>query len=292
MTDRATDDEKKRLEYTLRERIKELSCLYEIAKLIERHGDSIDDILQGVVELIPVSWQYPEITSARIIFEGREFRSPDFSESEWIQTADIAIKSIIIGRIEVYYLIKKPDLDEGPFLREERALINAISERLGKACERIRTSRQLRKDQQALENKNIALHELISRVQEDKQEFGRQVATKIDRLIMPLVHEIENHLDDDKRTYITLLKEALNELSMPYNDTYAKAVASLSPNEIQICTMIKNGLRSKEIARLRNISPATVARHRERIRRKLKIANREINLASYLQSIMSRQPQS
>ena len=64
---------------------------------------------------------------------------------------------------------------------------------------------------------------------------------------------------------------------------------SLTPSEIKICNMIRNGLRTKEIAELRKVSIATVNRHREHIRRKLGITNNDVNLATYLQSSMWRQ---
>ncbi len=66
------EDERKKIEHALRERVKELRCLYGIAKLVERHEPNLDATLQGAVELLPPSWQYPEVTCARIIFEEKE----------------------------------------------------------------------------------------------------------------------------------------------------------------------------------------------------------------------------
>ena len=61
--------------HSLGERIKELNCLYSISKLRERTDFSLEDILQAIVDLIPPAWQYPEITCARIIFNGYEFKT-------------------------------------------------------------------------------------------------------------------------------------------------------------------------------------------------------------------------
>lgn len=121
--------------HDLRERVKELNCLYGISALRERLGISLEKILQGTANLIPSSWQYPDITCARILFEDREFKTQNFKETRWKQNSVILVSGERIGSIEVYYLEKKPHSNEGPFLKEERMLINAIAERLGTIIE-------------------------------------------------------------------------------------------------------------------------------------------------------------
>lgn len=121
----------------LQERIKELNCLYGISKIVENSGGSLDYIIQKTVDLIPISWQYPEITSARIVIDDKVFEMDDFQESVWKQAACVNAYDKEIGVIEVYYLAEMPELAEGPFLKEERDLINAIAERLGHIYERI-----------------------------------------------------------------------------------------------------------------------------------------------------------
>jgi DNA-binding CsgD family transcriptional regulator len=63
----------------------------------------------------------------------------------------------------------------------------------------------------------------------------------------------------------------------------------MTPTEIAICNMIRNGMRTKEIAEMRAVSEATINRHREKIRRKLRITNKDVNLATFLQSSMWEQ---
>jgi PAS domain S-box-containing protein len=121
--------------HDLRERVKELNCLYGISALRERLGISLEEIFQGTADLIPPSWQYPDITCARIVFEDRDFKTQNFKETRWKQNSDILVSGECIGSLEVYYLEKKPQSDEGPFLEEERRLINAIAERLGTIIE-------------------------------------------------------------------------------------------------------------------------------------------------------------
>jgi len=135
--------ESKRLEKTLNERGKELNCLYGISSLTEKPDISLEEIVQGTVDLIPPSWQYPDITCARIIIEGKEYTTENFRETEWVQTADVTIHGRRAGTVEVYYLEERPQSDEVPFLKEERNLLYEIAERLGKITERKRAEEEL-----------------------------------------------------------------------------------------------------------------------------------------------------
>ncbi|GAI56476.1 unnamed protein product, partial [marine sediment metagenome] len=129
--------ERKKMEKTLEkerhdlgERVKELDCLYGISRLVEKENISLEEIIEGAVNLIPSSWQYPEITAARIVLDDQSFQSKNFRESAYKQTQEIVINGKKAGVVEVVYLEERPESDEGPFLKEERNLINAIAERL------------------------------------------------------------------------------------------------------------------------------------------------------------------
>nr|KXH69850.1 MAG: hypothetical protein AM324_01875 [Candidatus Thorarchaeota archaeon SMTZ1-83] len=116
-----------RAQAALRERIKELTCLYGIAKLAEREGISLEETLQGIVELLPPAWQYPDIASARIVLDGKSYSTRGFRNGQYRQTADIVLDSSVWGVVTVVYAQKRPELDEGPFLTEERSLIDAVA---------------------------------------------------------------------------------------------------------------------------------------------------------------------
>jgi len=121
--------------HNLGERMKELRCLYETMNSIRKRS-TLEEIFQDVLELIPQSWQYPEITRGKIRFDGKEYVSEPFEESEWKQSSDILVKNEVHGIIEVFYLEEKPEHDEGPFLKEERNLIDGITRNLGEYLER------------------------------------------------------------------------------------------------------------------------------------------------------------
>jgi len=140
----------RRTQVELRERVKELTCLYGIAKLVERARSSLDEILQGIVELLPPAWLYPEIAVARIILDGRTYSTPHFREGVQEQVADIIVNGDKRGIVEVVYPARKPELDEGPFLKEERNLIDTVAKEISLIIERKQTEQDKERLQEQL----------------------------------------------------------------------------------------------------------------------------------------------
>ena len=274
-------------ELQLRERIKELDCLYKLTKLIEKNENSLEKIILGTIDLLPVSWQYPEITCAKISYRKQVIQSSNFKSTQWKQKAPIVISGLKEGVVEVHYLKKRPRLDEGPFLKEERLLIDAVSNRIAKAAERISTQRQLDVERRALQEANAALHDSLVQSQREKKMLGVSIQAKIDKIITPIFYALQAEMNPGQFEYLELLKKNLDDIISPFVEMSQTGMSRLSPIELQVANMIKHGLSTKEIARIRGISPATVNRHRESIRRKLDITNRKINLTSYLNNIVN-----
>ena len=126
----------KRTQGALRERVKELSCLYDISKVAENENLSLEEMLKQIVNLIPPAWQFPEITIGQISIDGKKYFSKKNFEERSSQNSDIIIKGKKRGRVKSIYTKNQPDLDEGPFLKEERNLINAIAKQIGLIVER------------------------------------------------------------------------------------------------------------------------------------------------------------
>lgn len=161
--------------YDLTDRVRKLNCLYGISKLRENPDISVEEILQGVVDLIPPSWQHPEITCARVITDERVIKTANFGETAWKQSDDIIIMpGERVGVLEVCYLEEKPEADEGPFLKEERSLLNAISERLGRIIEHKRTEEELKKFKTISDNANfgVAITDLDATIQYVNEYFA------------------------------------------------------------------------------------------------------------------------
>lgn len=120
------------------ERVKELTCLYGLAQLVDRPGMSLAKILQDAVKLLPAAWQYPEIAAGRIVFGGRSYMTANFKEGGQVQSAPLVVKGLARGCIEVVYVEERPNLYEGPFLKEERHLIDAVARQITLTIERRR----------------------------------------------------------------------------------------------------------------------------------------------------------
>ncbi|KAA3610645.1 MAG: pyruvate, phosphate dikinase [Calditrichaeota bacterium] len=115
----------------LKERAKELNCLYEIQEIINSRGKTTKDICSKIVSAIPAGWQYPEICHARLTLQDSICKSADFEESPWHQCADIKVQDEIVGTLCVYYTEERPAAAEGPFLKEERKLLDTIARQIG-----------------------------------------------------------------------------------------------------------------------------------------------------------------
>jgi len=126
----------------LGDRVKELTCVYGVTHSIGNR-QTIEQVCQDVAELIPPAWQYPEIARGKVCFEGEEFVSGPFQETQWKQTSDIIVDGERCGSVEVYYLRQCPDRDEGPFTAEERNLINIIATSVAEMVKRKRAEMRM-----------------------------------------------------------------------------------------------------------------------------------------------------
>ena len=115
----------------LKERAKELTCLYTVQELLSKSGAGLDDICNGLIEAIPPGWQFPDVCQAKIEYRDKIYQSANFRETQWRLCADINVQDEVVGKICVYYTEERPLADEGSFLKEERKLINTIADQFG-----------------------------------------------------------------------------------------------------------------------------------------------------------------
>ncbi len=415
--------------HDLDERVKELNCFYGISKIREKPDIAFEEMLQEIVDLIPPSWQYPEITCARIIIEGQEYKTKNFKETVWKQTSNIVVHGKRIGILEICYLEEKPESDEGPFLKEERSLISAITERLGRTTEHKQAQEALRESEEkyrmiftnstdgiivadpatkkfiyvnpaicktldyteeeltqmgvvdihpknslehvvsefdalargekllamnipflkkdgtiiymdtntsmvkigekhrimgvfrditerkqaeeelrkahnelehrvkertreleikknSLEEINTAMKVLLKKREEDKTELEDNVLTNVKELVVPYFEKIKKtKLDGQQEAFLSIIESNLNEIISPFTRKMSLKYLNLTPTEIQIANLIRNGSPTKKIAELMNISPRTVETHRKNIRRKIGLKAKRANLRSHLLSL-------
>lgn len=160
MTDRGSVDPEvaraSEVRHQLAERRKELTCLHQLAELLQT-CKSVEEWLSGAVSLLPPAWQHPDIARARIVLDGRECRSEQFQQTAWMQSANLELAGETAGTVEIYYSEERPDLDEGPFLKEERLLIETIARTLSAGIENLRAQDALRTSAAQLEESQARL---------------------------------------------------------------------------------------------------------------------------------------
>lgn len=122
-----SDLERRRAKHMLNERVKELSTIYNLHRILQHDEQSADEVFEQIVSILPLGWQYPEICEASILFNEKTYRTANFHQARVSQQAPINLQDGRRGVIEVAYTENRPAEFEGPFLAEERYLINTIA---------------------------------------------------------------------------------------------------------------------------------------------------------------------
>ena len=132
---RMAEDKLRNLTRKLSIKVKVMKCLRAISEMFQNPRLTENEIFQGVVDLVPSGWQYPEITCTRITLNKKVFQAANYQETSWKISSPIKMDQEVHGTLEVCYLQEKPLEEEGPFLQEERGLLDDISQRLGTLLE-------------------------------------------------------------------------------------------------------------------------------------------------------------
>ena len=139
---------------SLQQRIKQLNCFYGLSRIVEQPRASLERILQEAVDLICNAYQYPKLTCVRITSDGVHYQTNKFEKSELSQYAQIKVRGDKVGDINVYYLGETAEGKEGPFLKEERDLLDAVAERLGKIIDLKQTTEKLQLSRNLIDRSN------------------------------------------------------------------------------------------------------------------------------------------
>ncbi|MDD4053086.1 MAG: ATP-binding protein [candidate division Zixibacteria bacterium] len=215
--------------HNLRERVKELTALHTTARILQDETKPPVEVMEEIAALLPSAWQYPEITAARISFQRLQAISPGFAESVWQQTAAFTARNGETGAIEIFYLESSPLADEGPFLKEERDLIDSLAEMLRSyfqhklADEALQNAHddleaQVKARTVELEKTNTALQERIAEYRQAEQKIERyqkqlqQLATELCLAEARERRVIAEDLHDHIGQALALIKMDLAEL--------------------------------------------------------------------------------
>ena len=137
-----------------------------------------------------------------------------------------------------------------------------------------------------LEEANTALKILLKRREADKVDLEDKVLANIDELVKPYIDKLQKgKLTEKQQAYLNILKSNLDDIISPFAHHLSAKFLQLTPTELQVTNLIKQGKTTKAIAELMNLALSTVNFHRDNIRIKLGIKNKKANLRSYLLSI-------
>jgi len=264
----------RRTHVALRERGKEQSCLYQLAKISSMPDISLPEIFQKTVELIPLAWLYPEITVARIIFDKMIYRSGNFNERNAKMSAEIRIADKNFGSVEVSYKEPKPKLDEGPFLKEERNLLNAIAGELSFVVQRKRTLEEKKRlEEQMLHADRLATigqlsagvaHELneplanilgFAQLASKSQELMEQTKNDLSKIVKASMHArevIKKLLVFSRQTIPTKARVNLNDIvkeAIYFFESRCKklGIELQVDTDLNMCSMYADGAQLNQI---------------------------------------------
>jgi len=166
---------------------------------------------------------------------------------------------------------------------DDSNFIQSVANLLADTITRMETEKTLQEQKIVLEQKNIALNEILGQIELEKKQIQNNVIANAENLLLPIIQKLK--LKGESCRYVLLLQKNLEALTSSFGVKLSDKKTRLSAREIEVCNMIKHSFTSKEIAALLNVSLRTVEKHRINIRTKLGITNKEINLSSYLQTL-------
>jgi PAS domain S-box-containing protein len=143
---------------------------------------------------------------------------------------------------------------------------------------------RLKLEREESSEKDIALKQVLAHIEKEKAAYKHDVSASVENLLTPVINKLKKragHLDNQD---IARLERGVYAIVGEDMDPFQSNMTKLTPRETDICEFIKNGLSSKEIADRLGLSPQTVHKHRQLIRRKLQLSNKNVNLSTYLRA--------
>jgi len=298
-------DERKQAEEALKEsELKHKTLVHNIPGMVYRgYTDWSAEIISGSEEIC--GYTNKELNSekeswlsiihsdekARISMEGYELAK---RKQSTVQTYRIVTK----GGDHRWIEDRKTSLftEEGEFIGIDGIVLDItkrkqIEEALQKAHEKLERrveerTRELEAQKKSLEEINIAMKVLLKKREEDKLELQDNILSNVKILIEPYVNKLKgSRLPQCQKTLINILESNLNGIVSPFARKLSSKLLNLTPSEIQVANLVRQGKTTKEMAGILNISGKTVGFHRENIRKKLGLKNKKANLRARLLSL-------
>jgi two-component system NarL family sensor kinase len=168
------------LDRILAKRVKELDCIYTLSSIFKKRALDIDSIIRETIKVMPDAWQYPDITGVRILLNGKESKTKKYSPTCRVQQCPIVAHGIQVGELAVSYSEERPERDEGPFLKEERSLLNYIAQRLSERSHRRSVEQRLVLSQKELRSLTT---ELALSEERERRKIAQAIHDKIGQVM-------------------------------------------------------------------------------------------------------------
>ncbi len=281
-------DKSKRMEGQLRESEKKYRQMFELSPeaivLLDKNGNILD-VNAKIQDWL--GYMREEIVGKRLIelpflsTKDQSIAMAKFSErmaGKKVPPYELGFYSKS-GEKYVGKVVANPIQDEGGEFIQNLGIISDITAQK-------KAEQELKKKTRNLEEVNTALKVLLEKRESAKTELGENVQTNVTELIMPYLHKLKiKSSSDEEKVYFDIIESNLKDIISPFMHNLSVNYARLSPTEIQVIDMIKQGKTTKEIAKAMNLATSTVDTHRNHIREKLGIKNKKINLSTYLFSL-------
>ena len=213
--------EQQELLHHLRERVKELTALHGTVRVLQDSTKALAEIFGQIVALIPPAWQYPEVTAARIQFDGLTVTTPCFHETSWLQRAPLVTAKGTKGTIDVVYVEHRPEEREGPFLLEERLLIDSLADSVSSYLTR-------REAEESLRSAHAQMQTLSRQLMQVQERERRQLSHDLHDEIGQAVTAIKMNLQTMQRVADTsIVQDTMND-SLGILDKILQRVRDLS----------------------------------------------------------------
>ena len=142
---------------------------------------------------------------------------------------------------------------------------------------------ELNRRTQKLNEINVALEILLEKRHDDKKKLEETIMVNIEKLILPNLEKLQmKQSQQAKSAIINIIRSNLEAITSSFSNTKYDYLALLTPMQLQIADLIKHGHSTKEIAAILELSPATIACHRQEIRKRLSLTNKKVNLRNIL----------
>ena len=251
--------------------------------------DTLEEHITKILNYMPDIFQQYESVCSRLTIDKQVFTQDNFIETPNMLTADLKFEGKKIGLLEIF--VNSED-ENFIFTESDIHLVDYTALNLSKFISYRRNIGEVvflddsyKNKYEELETKHSALVEVLEQVEIEKKSIKEQIVSNIEMVLLPMLKKVSKGSVDMEKGVIDIIRDNLKTLGSSFGFKISKLESKLAPREVEICNMIRSGLSTKEIADVLNISPTTVDRHRNNIRKKLGIVKKNVNLTSYLQNL-------